>query len=35
MRAGLVEARRIKQRTFFKRDEPRIAAIERRLSAGL
>jgi len=34
-RAGLLKAKRIKQWTFFKRDERRIAAIKRSLSAGL
>lgn len=35
VRAGLIEAKRIKQWTFFKRNEARIAAIKRLLSVGL
>lgn len=34
VRAGLLRARRIKQWTFYKRDEKRIAEIKRALRAG-
>jgi ArsR family transcriptional regulator len=34
-RAGLVRAKRIKQWTFYKRDEPRIRALKRSLLADI
>ena len=34
-RAGLVRAKRIKQWTFYKRDEPRIRALKRTLLADV
>jgi DNA-binding transcriptional ArsR family regulator len=33
-RAGLVRAKRIKQWTFYKRDEKRIAEVKRAMKAG-
>jgi len=33
--AGLIRARRIKQWTFYKRDEPRIRAVKRAIAKGI
>jgi DNA-binding transcriptional ArsR family regulator len=35
VQAGLVKAKRIKQWTFYKRDEPRIKAVKREIASSI